>query len=159
MTTKTPSEQAVDADLASAAFRAGVSRAQWRQISYAYPLLCLAVSAVEPDGTNSEYSFRFELSGYPATAPMVTIWDTESNAALEPTRRPKGTTRVVEAFKKWGNDTVYRPWERMAGAHNNWSTTHSGLAWNSSRRLTFILEDIHGLLTSNALAQGNRLTS
>ena len=147
------SEMAVDADLASAAFRAGVFRGFWRQLSYPFPLLYVAVTAVEPDGTSSEYSFRFELTNFPATAPRVTIWDMETAAPLAPPLRPKGTQRVNEAFKQWGSDTVYRPWDREGGLHNNWSTTHPALAWNPSRHLTFILEDLHGLLTSNTLAQ------
>ena len=150
MTTKT---------LTSAAFKAGVNRLQWRQLSYAYSILYIGVSAIESDGSSSEYSFRFDVSGFPGTAPQVTIWDLESNAALEPTKRPKGSARVVEAFKRWGNDTIYRPWDRQAGPHNNWSATYPALAWYPSRHLTFILEDLHGLLTSNALAQGSRIVS
>jgi hypothetical protein len=143
----------VEADLTSAAFRAGVSRGFWREVSYAFPVLVIGVAAVEPDGASSEYCFRFELTGFPATAPQVTIWDPDSNSALDPLNRPKGTARVTEAFKQWGNDTVYRPWDRQGGLHNNWSNTHPSLAWNPLRHLTFILEDLHGLLTSNALAQ------
>jgi hypothetical protein len=148
----------VERDLASAAFRAGVHRGQWRLLSYAFPLLFIGVTAIEPDGSPSEYAFRFELSGFPGTAPQVTIWDFESNAALDPNKRPTGSSRVVEAFKRWGNDTVYRPWDRLAGAHNNWSTIHPSMAWNPSRPLTFILEDLHGLLTSNILASNIRAT-
>jgi hypothetical protein len=147
------SEMAVDADLASAAYRIGVLRGFWRQLSYTFPILYIAVAAIEPDGSSSEYSFRFELTGFPATAPRVTIWDVEAAAPLAPPQRPKGSQRVNEAFKQWGSDTIYRPWDREGGLHNSWSTTHPGLAWHSSRHLTFILEDLHGLLTSNNLSQ------
>jgi hypothetical protein len=153
MAATTPSEQAVEADLTSAAFRAGVSRGCWRKVSYTFPILVIGIAAVEPDGTSSEYYFRFELTGFPATGPHVTIWDLETNQALNPTKRPKGTARVTETFKEWGHETVYRPWDRLAGPHNNWSNTHPSLAWNPLRHLTFILGDIHGLLTSNTLAQ------
>jgi hypothetical protein len=159
VTNKTTHEIAVEADLASAAFRAGVQRKQWRQLSYAFPLLFIAVTAVEPDGSLCEYDFRFELSGFPAVAPEVTIWDPKSKSSLDPGKRPTGSPRVVEAFKRWGNDTVYRPWDRLGGAHNNWSITHPSMTWNPSLHLTFILEDLHGLLTSNSLASVIRAAS
>jgi hypothetical protein len=147
-----PAERAVAADLASARFRVGVRRGDWRLVSYSFPFLIIAVAACEPDGSSCEYSFRFELTGFPGSAPEVQIWDCGSGAALESGKRPKGSNRVTEAFKSWGNETVYRPWDRKGGVHNNWSTSHPSLAWNPSRDLTFILEDLHGLLTSNAAA-------
>jgi hypothetical protein len=156
MNTDNPAEKAVNADLASARFRVGEKRGHWRKITYEFPILVVGVSAVEPDGTLSEYFFRFDLSGFPGTAPEVKIWDCETGAALSPAKRPKGSHRVAEAFKTWGNDTVYRPWDREGGQHNNWATTHPELAWHSKRELTFILGDLHGLLTSNATAHGNR---
>jgi hypothetical protein len=153
-----PAKTAADADLASARFRAGVVRKLWRKVSYDFPVLTIAVTAVEPDGSASEYFFRFELSDFPGVAPAVQIWDCEKNALLAENRRPKGSKRVVEAFKNWGpnKDTVYRPWERTSGAHNNWAQSHPELAWHSKRDLTFILEDLHGLLTSNAAARSSR---
>jgi hypothetical protein len=154
-----PAEQTLGADLASVRFQVGVKRGRWRQISYAFPVLIIAVAAIEPNGSCSEYSFRFELTGFPGTAPEVRIWDRETNALLDPAKRPKGSTRVTEAFKSWGNGSVYRPWDRHGGVHNSWATVHPTLAWNPKRDLAFILEDLHGLLTSNAAAHGTRSVS
>lgn len=152
-----PAKAAADADLASARFRAGVFRKQWRVVSYVFPLLIVAVAAVEPDGSASEYAFRFELTGFPGAAPAAQIWDCAANMVLPVDKRPKGTNRVAEAFKNWEpHNTVYRPWERTSGAHNNWAQTHPDLAWHARRDLTFILEDLHGLLTSNAAALSAR---
>jgi hypothetical protein len=151
-----PAERAVAADLAAARFLAGCKRGPWRQISCAFPLLVVAVAAVEPDGSSGEYWFKFELSGFPGTAPEVRIWDPKTSGPLDPEKRPRGSNRITEAFKHWGNGTIYRPWDRQGGTHNNWVTTHPSLAWNPKRDLTFILEDLHGLLTSNAVAHGNR---
>lgn len=153
-----PAKAAADADLASPRFRAGVLRKHWRKVSYDFPLLIVAVAAVEPDGAASEYSFRFELTGFPAVAPAVQIWDCAKSELLAVDRRPKGSQRVAEAFKNWGpnKDTIYRPWERTSGAHNNWAQSHPDLAWHAKRDLTFVLEDLHGLLTSNAAACGSR---
>jgi hypothetical protein len=156
MTTHSPAEEAVAADLISPRFLAGGARRHWRRVSYRFPILVMAVAAIEPDGSSSEYYFRFELTGFPGVAPEVRMWDAEANAPLAPARRPKGSLRVTEAFKSWGNDTVYRPWDRHAGAHGNWATAYPMLAWHPKRDLTFILEDLHGLLTSNLAACSNR---
>ena len=156
MSDATPAEKAVAADLASPRFRVGEKRGHWRKVSYEFPLLFVAVAAVEPDGKASEYFFRFELTGFPGIAPEVKIWDLETQAVLAVAKRPKGSTRVIEAFKSWGSDSVYRPWDRNGGPHNNWTTTHPELTWHPKRELAFILEDLHGLLFSNATAHGNR---
>lgn len=153
MSAPSPAERAVAVDLDSARFRAGLHRGYWRQVSYAFPILVVAVAAIEPDGSHREYRFQFELTGYPGAAPEVRIWDLASNTLLAPDQRPKGSTRVTEAFKAWGGGTVYRPWDRLAGAHGNWATNYPTLAWNPKRDLAFVLEDLYGLLTSNAAAQ------
>lgn len=154
MSIGSPAETGVAVDLASPRFRAGTIRGQWRQVSYVFPVLVMAVAAIEPDGSRNEYWFRFELTGFPGTAPEVRIWDCDANVALAQDRRPKGSGRVVEAFKTWGSDTVYRPWERQSGAHNEWANKYPELAWHPKRDLAFILEDLHGLLTSNAGSNG-----
>jgi len=130
-------------------------RHHWRLVSSDFPTLILAVSAIEIEGTRTEYAFKFELTGYPGAAPEARIWDCKTNALLAPGDRPKGSSRVQEAFKSWGNETVYRPWDRLAGAHNNWARDFPALAWHPARDLAFVLEDLHGLLTSNALAKAS----
>jgi hypothetical protein len=154
--TEDPAKTAADADLVAPRFRAGVLRKHWRRVSFDFPVLIIAVAAVEPNGIASEYCFRFDLSGFPGTAPAVQIWDCATNALLSVNCRPQGSQRVLEAFKNWGPDTIYRPWERTSGGHNNWAQSHPHLAWHSKRDLTFILEDLHGLLTANDAARGFR---
>ena len=77
-----PTELAVTADLTSARFRIGVKRGHWRKVSYVFPILVIAVAAVEPNGNSTEYFFRFELTGFPGTAPDVRIWDYATDALL-----------------------------------------------------------------------------
>jgi hypothetical protein len=154
-----PAKTAVDADLASARFRAGVLRKHWRKVSYAFPVLIMAVAAVEPDGAASEYFFRLELTDFPGLAPEAKIWDCATNKALAKEKRPKGSERVTKAFQVWGSDTVYRPWDRQSAGHNNFARDFPDLAWHAKRDLTFVLEDLHGLLTSNAAAHSSRLAA
>jgi hypothetical protein len=148
-------EQAVAADLASVRFRVGEKRGRWRKVSWEFPVLIVAISAIEPDGRNSEYFFRFELTGFPGIAPECKIWSFETNSLLPTNMRPKGSHRLIEAFKSWSCESVYRPWDRHGGPHNNWTSTHADLAWHPRRDIAFILEDLYGLLTSNALSYSN----
>lgn len=147
-----PAEIRVGADLADPVFLAGMDAGRWRIINNAFPHIDFAISATEPDGRASEYCFRADLFGYPATPPMVRIWDTANNCPLPRERRPKGNNRVNITFQQWGDDTVYRPWDRMTGPHGNNAITKPQLAWRSDRKLAFIFEDLHGILNSNARA-------
>ena len=53
MAAPNPSEKAVEADISSAPFQVGVVRKQWRIIYDKFPILIIAVAAIEPDGSNS----------------------------------------------------------------------------------------------------------
>ena len=154
-----PSAARVAADLEEGNFLSGRDAGRWRIISYEFPRLDFAISATEMDNKSSEYGFRAELSNYPAQAPLVRIWDHASNAPLAVDRRPKGGGRVQKTFQKWGDDTVYRPWDRMTGPHNGNATAFPHLAWRPDRRLSFIFEDLHGILNSNALAERVRASA
>jgi len=145
-----PAVTRVEADLAAPAFRAGEMRGRWRVVSRAFPILFIEIAANQPDGSCVWYRFRVEVSGYPGQPPEVRIWDPVENVPLAPRRRPKGSRRVQDAFKEWGDDTVYRPWDRKAGVHNSFRELHPQLAWHAKRDLAFVLEDIHGLLNLNA---------
>ena len=154
-----PSAARVASDFEEGDFLNGRDAGRWRVIGFEFPTLDFSISATEPSGETREYGFRAELSNYPAQAPMVRIWDHERNTALAIDRRPKGGARVEKTFQHWGSDTVYRPWERMTGPHNNNAGTFPHLAWRPDRHLSFILEDLHGILTSNARAQRIRASA
>jgi hypothetical protein len=149
-----PATEAVLTDLSSPKFRAGVIQNRWRVVSHEQPVLIIAVAGQKAAGEACEYGFRFELSGFPGSAPEVKMWDINNNCLLPAGERPAWSPRVVEAFKMWGDhNTVYRPWDRVGGPHNNWNRDHPHLAWHPNRGLTFILEDLHGLVTSGAMAR------
>lgn len=154
-----PSIARVAADLKHGDILSGCDAGRWRIVSYAFPILNIAISATEPDGTASEYGFRADLSNYPAQAPMVRIWDQQRNAPLPADRRPKGGARVEKTFQCWMEDTVYRPWDRKTGLHGNNAVAFPHLAWNPKRRLVFIFEDLHAVLNSNARAQNLRASA
>jgi hypothetical protein len=154
-----PAQTQVERDLNENDFRAGVAVGRWRVIEFKFPRLDFAIMGTEPDGTRKEYTFMAELSNYPSQAPMVRIWDLQNDASLDPAQRPKGNPRIVNAFQKWGSDTVYRPWERLTGPHNSNASNLRHLAWRPDRRLSFIFEDLHGILNSNVRARRIRLSA
>lgn len=145
-----PAVQRIAAELLGQDFVNGVEKGRWRLVEQAFPLLDIAIAATEPNGDKKEYLFRFELTNYPAQAPMVRIWDPDTNAPLAREKRPQGNARVALAFQVWGSDTVYRPWDRCTGPHNGNAARLPHLAWRSDRNLTYILEDLHGILNLNA---------
>lgn len=147
-----PSAGRVEADLQDGGIVTGCESGRWRILTYKFPTLDFVISATEPDGTPSEYGFRAELSNYPGQPPMVQIWDHKTNQPLAGAQRPKGSRRVQISFQQWSSDTVYRPWERLTGPHNNNANAYPHLAWRPDRRLTFVFEDLYGILNSNARA-------
>ena len=147
-----PAEARVRADLEDPGFLAGVAQGRWRIHEFAFPRLDFVISATEMDGASSEYGFRGDLTNFPAANPMVRIWDLQANGPLPINLRPKGNQRVVITFQQWGDDTVYRPWDRMTGPHNSNAVNLPHLAWRLDRRLLFIVEDLHGILNLNARA-------
>jgi hypothetical protein len=151
-----PAQQRIAAELLREDFIGGVEEGRWRLVSQTFPTLDIAVSATEPDGKTKEYVFRFEVTNYPAQPPMVRIWDHEANRPLANEKRPKGNSRVERAFQSWGDDTVYRPWDRRTGPHGSNASNLPHLAWRSDRDLLFILEDLHGILNLNARSLRHR---
>jgi hypothetical protein len=154
-----PCAARVTADLEESNFLSGCDAGRWRIVSFEFPRLDFAVSATDPNGQRIEFGFRAELSNYPAQAPLVRIWDLATNQALPADRRPKGGGRLQTTFQQWGSDTVYRPWDRMTGPHNNNAISLPHLAWRPERRLAFIFEDLHGILNSNARTHRIRATA
>ncbi len=154
-----PAQTQVNADLKEPNFLAGIAAGRWRVIDYTFPILEFMVTATEPDRTTREYGFRADLSNYPAQAPMVRIWDHISNKPLDANKRPTGSQKLQTTFQAWGEDTVYRPWERKTGPHNSNAASLKHLAWRPTRHLCFIFEDLHGILNSNARAHRIRATA
>lgn len=144
-----PAIEMVQAALDDDAFQAACSEHRWRIVEFAYPRLDFVIAAIKPDGTEAEYGFRADVENYPAVAPMVKLWNLDEDRKPVGDERPQGGTRVAEAFKEWGEGTVYRPWDRKTGPHGDHANVCPHLAWTSSRDLTFIFEDLYGILANN----------
>lgn len=162
MSSEEAAKDAIEADLRSPQFRVGVKKSMWRIISDNFPILVIAVTATEPDGKKGEYTFHFELTDFPSTAPLVHLWDPLTNDLLAVEKRPKGPEKVLASFKQWGTaqrGSIYRPWDREGINHNNWNNTHPNLAWAPNRNISFILEDLHEILNLNAHINGARMAA
>lgn len=146
---KNPAIEFVEESLSSKSFQNGCSDGRWRVARFEFPILDFYVSAIEVDGTPSEYGFRAELSNYPAIAPEVRLWNLEEDRMPTKDERPNWSPRVAQTFKHWGTGTVYRPWDRQTGPHGGNAVSKPHLAWRPDRDLTFIFEDLHGILASN----------
>lgn len=148
-----PDERSVRIHLDGGRFRAGVAARRWRLISLTWPYALVAVSAAERAGSPAEWTIRFELTGYPHSAPTGGLWDVESDTSLAHNRRPKGQ-RAAQLFRfdGWvgGATAMYAPWDRVGlQAHPDWANTYRMQAWNPTRDLSFVLEQVHEVLNAD----------
>jgi hypothetical protein len=141
--------RALEADLASGRFKAGVARGRWRLVSLDWPHAYIEVY----DREGKAVCIRFDCSGYPVRAPQGAPWDYQAQQPLAPRLWPKGG-RVSQVFNPgWKAGTaLYIPCDREAiVGHANWHTEHPHLIWNPTRGLLQYVEAIHEVLQSHEL--------
>ncbi len=148
-----PDERALREHLRGGRFLAGVAAGSWRLISVIWPFALVAVSAADRPNSPAEFVLRFELTGYPHTAPTGGLWDLETDSYLPAGQRPKGE-RAAQLFRSdgWlgGSTAMYAPWDRMGlQAHPDWTQTYRLQAWNPTRDLSFILANVHEVLNAD----------
>ncbi len=151
-----PSVAKVEADLAEPWFRDGVVGGRWRVRAFAFPTLDVEVLGAGNDGKERWWGFKILLDNFPSQPPHARIWDFAKDAPLDAAGRPNWDQRVRTSFQVWGCDAVYRPWDRVTGPHGDNALKKPILAWRADRRLSFVLEDLHGLLNSLARRDGAR---
>lgn len=148
-----PDERALVEHLRAGRFLAGVAGGRWRLISAAWPFVLVAVAAAARTDGPVEFVLRFELTGYPQTAPTGGLWDLTSNGSLDPALRPKGA-RAAQLFRTdgWtgGATAMYAPWDRLGlQGHPEWAQTHRLQAWTPTRDLSFVLASVHEVLNAD----------
>jgi len=155
-----PAEAALRADLEGGRFLRGVTQKKWRLISLSWPDALIAISAAERKGSPSEYVFRFDLNGYPTSAPTAGLWDVDKNQLLAGEDRPTGGPNVAIAFRSdWENGrALYLPCDRVAlDSHVDWKLKYAMRAWRAGADITHYLGMVHEILNS-ASYQGTRRT-
>ena len=116
-----------------------------------WPVVLIAVAAAPRARSSSEYALRFDLAGYPETAPTATPWNPTTGGILEQELRPKGE-RVGHVFRTNWEDgkALYAPFDRVAlNSHSSWRTKYPRRAWDSSKDLTWLLQIIHEMLNND----------
>ena len=87
-----PDERVFRDHVAGTRFLEGVERGRWRIVDdIEWPVALVAVSAAPRENAPTEYFLRFDLSGYPETAPTATPWNPNTEEVLQQELRPKGT--------------------------------------------------------------------
>jgi hypothetical protein len=141
-------EIAVRTHLASGRFLAGVAAKRWRLIDLTWPVAIIAVTAASRPESPSEWVFRFDLAGYPQLAPTIMLWDATTGQKMNDQGYPEGD-RVQQVIQP-GLDYLYCAYDRkgLAG-HPEWLTQFPRSSWNPTREITFALEKLSDLLTSD----------
>lgn len=146
----------LEAQMRKAGFQVGIEEGRWEVCAYEFPYLVIEARARTVDGSACVMHFRLECHGFPAIGPFVERWDlTEGSRPGAPDSQTFAPS-LVDAFKEWnesgpGYGGIYRPWQRGAAAHNNWARLRPDLAWHSKRDLTFIMEQLCGLVLEQAI--------
>ena len=144
-----PDERTFKRDIASKTFELGTKTDRWRLDYLEWPYCVIAVFAAPRDGAPSEFSLRFELSGYPIQAPTSMPWDRNANQKADVAKLPVGR-RASGVFRRDGwneGNSLYAPYDRLAlPGHPDWGSKYPHLCWKESYDITFYLEQIHGLL-------------
>lgn len=116
-----------------------------------WPVVDIWVAAHEKVGSPDKYYFRFNLSGYPSTAPTACPWNIATNQKLAFDKWPKGGLLVSSVFRiEWFNrNALYAPCDRGADlpGHSNWAQQHAEYYWQSTftihKYLRFLYEILH----------------
>lgn len=139
-------------DLRGAAFGFGVDAGWWREMSWSFPFVYIAVSAAARPGAPDEFVFRFEATRYPNRALLCTPWDLDEGAPLPIKRKPHGTGRVAIVFRNdWEQGRfLYWPLDRHAlESHSDWPGKYRN-KWTKTDTIATYLVELHALLNSRS---------
>jgi len=155
--TKSAAQQALEAQLNSARFQAGVEEGRWQILAYSFPVLEVRVTALAFFSDKSAtFDFQLICDNFPALGPFLQHWDhVNQKRPVPPTDSSPG---VVDALKTWTRDGsttneyggIYRVWQRYAAQHNNWAAKRPEEAWRRDRHIAFIMEHLYALVAEHA---------
>ncbi len=153
MNSMSPDERVFHDHISGARFQNGVERGRWRLVGdIEWPIVLLAVSAGSRDNAPEEFFLRFDLTGYPASAPTAMPWNPKRGTVLDADKRPKGD-RVGHVFRSdWEEGrALYAPFDRVAldRYHPDWRKQYPRQAWNAERDLAWVLQTLHQMLNDD----------
>lgn len=151
-----PASRALEAQLNSVRFLAGVDAGRWELLLLEWPHFYVRVTGRDPDtGRTFACDFHLECTGFPDPGPLVERWsyaDDAAHGSRPPAPSPQGSPGFIDAMKDWPPGRgIYRAWSRDAAIHNNWAKIRPGEAWHPKRDVVFIMEHLHALVTEQAV--------
>jgi hypothetical protein len=120
-----------------------------------WPIVLIWIQALPKPNGPQRYYFRFDLQGYPASAPTACPWNNNTNTRLENALWPTGKCLVSKTFNyNWNSNALYTPCDRVAMiGHDVWKTQFPELWWQSDFTISTYLHFLHGLLNSSDYAK------
>lgn len=120
----------------------------------AWPVVLIWVQAAPKNNHPDKYYFRFDLSGYPNSAPTACPWNISTNNRLENNQWPRGRKFVSNTFNfGWNPNALYTPCDRIAmQGHDAWKAQFPELWWQPSFKINVYLNFLHRLLNSSDYA-------
>jgi hypothetical protein len=141
-----PDERAFRADTAKPAFRLGEAEGRWRLVGIAWPIVRIAVAALD----GREYVLRLNCAGYPQQPPTGGPWDSGRDVILPFNHWPRSKGgRVGSVFRTdWKDGTaLYLPCDRESiTGHDNWRCELPSKVWRPAVGINQYLELVHELL-------------
>jgi hypothetical protein len=146
-----PDEGLFRAHLGEAPFLSGQDCGKWGLIdeSLIWPRATFWVEANENLVPSLRMYLRFNLEGYPVSAPTSFPWDEGKKAKLENHLFPKvpGAFKLVFRIDWQNGDALYAPCDRIAMQnHDQWKTQFPTWWWQSSFSISKYLEFVHTVL-------------
>jgi len=148
-------QRALEAQLNSVRFQAGVEEGRWKILRYAFPMLEVLVTARHP------YAARVRASSSNCSATIFPPWALSSNTGTmppsngplrQPTARRRG--RCAEDLDaRRLEQRIRRNLSRVAthaALHGNWAGKRPDEAWRRDRHITFIMEHLYALVSEHA---------
>ncbi|MCW3122609.1 MAG: hypothetical protein JWQ38_2101 [Flavipsychrobacter sp.] len=149
-------------DVEKVDFQTGITEGSWGieddHPQYpSWPIVFIWIKASPKENHPNKFYLRFNLEGYPSTAPTACLWDMQLNTQLHESKRPRGDRYVSAVFHSGmtlGN-ALYLPCDRVAmvGHESTWRDSQSNLWWKSTFTIIKYVGYVHFLLTSADYAQ------
>lgn len=151
-----PAQNLFITHLQSGAYEVGAAKGMWGNADPTpncptWPFAFIWVAAGSKPGSPDRYTFRFDLTGYSASAPLALLWDMERNSRLAHEHWPKGKGHIPTIFNPaWRGQSLYAPCDRGAelGGHSNWAIEHRAYYWRPTFTIVKYLQFLYDILQS-----------
>lgn len=152
-------QQEFQRDLLSFRFREGELKGDWGLAEGApapWPHALLWIRTAERDSRTVRFYFRFDLTGYPKSAPSACLWNIDKGEVLDESKRPRDSSGAVliEFRMPWnGYHALYVPWDRGGiQSHPDWTKTYPGRIWREGCTICDFLDWTWELLNADTYA-------